>query len=66
MFILVRGVKLVPNTALLPKLGTSTTLGIELIQVVRGGVPGHGLVLGAGLGHIFPALLMAVQATVLK
>ena len=66
MFILMRGVKLVPNTVLLPKLGTSATLGVELVQVVRGGVPGHGLVLSAGLGHILPALLMAVQTTVLE
>ena len=66
MFILVRGVKLVPNTVLLPKLGTSTTLGVELVQVDRGGVLGNGLVLGAGLGHVLPALLMAVQATVLE
>ena len=66
MFILMRGVKLVTNTVLLPELGTSTTLGVELVQVVRGGVPGHRLVLGAGLGHVLPALLMAVQTTVLK
>lgn len=65
MFILVCGTELIPNTVLLAKLSACSTLGVELVQVVRGGVPRHGLVLGAGLGHVVPALLMAVQAAIL-
>ena len=35
-------------------------------QVVTGGVPGHGLVLGARLGHLVQILLVYIQTTVLR
>lgn len=58
-------VKLVSNTILANILTTNTGLGVKLVQIIRGGVPCHGLVLGAGLGDMVPALLVTVQSAVL-
>ena len=65
VLILLLVVELVSNTVLAYDL-SATTLGVELVQVVRGGVPRHGLVLGAGLGHVLPTLFVAVQTTILE
>ena len=35
------------------------------VQILRGGIPLHRLVLGAGLRHALATLLVAVQTTVL-
>ena len=66
MFILVWVIKLIANTILLAELPASSPLGGELVQVVSCGVPRDRLVLGTGLGHVVSALLVAVQATVLR
>ena len=60
------GVKLVSNTILSHILAPYTSLGVELVQVIRGGVPCHGLVLSAGLRDVISALLVTVQSTVLN
>ena len=66
MFILMGGTKLIANTVLLAKLPSSpSSLRIVLVQVVRGGVPGDRLILGAGLWHVVPALLVAVETAIL-
>ena len=59
------GVKLVSNTILSHILAPYTSLGVELVQVIRGGVPCHRLVLRAGLRDVVPALLVTVQSTIL-
>ena len=40
--------------------------GGGVVEVLRGGVPLYGLVLGARLRYTLPALLVAVQAAVLE